>query len=196
MATKEGWVSRFRRLSFRARLLLAVLAAALLWGGLRVLDHFTVSRAERFEAWLEQAASQLPGRQWEEYQQYLAWPGRDVFIHYAGRSYDVKAADEAGYGFMARGAQSYLRGSTVRIVATEVNDDPQEPGVDISARLLVEWRPRGVEAGGGRYSLGTEVKAFETPTGFAAVAVRVFSAGEMVDFMGDQFIDFLRNRGR
>ncbi len=190
---------RFRlRISPRMVVMLILLLIVGTFGVSKLIDALYESRAERFERWLRQTSKEITRTNWKNYRIYTVFPKRDFLVRYAGRQWLIAAGDTTAMTKREEDIYRYLGGSKITLVSMEINDEPEEEGVDAIAKIWVEWTPPRRSGVPLAYSsLGAEVKAVEPQRGkWKAVSVKVFSTGEMVDFMGKHVVDFLKQNRR
>ena len=150
-------------------------------------------RGERLEAWIRQSAATIPDDPYTDYQKYTTFPDRDFFVQYTGRKWLIAAGDESAFEKRARDVRKYLEGAHIEVIAVDTDTDIDEPGIDAMAKVLLRWRMPG----GTLMNLGMELKAVETETSWEAASVKVYNAGEVINFMKDnalKVLEFNRNR--
>ena len=162
-------------------LLFVVLAATV------IFNLLFDDKGERLEAWIRQSAATIPNDPYTDYQKYTTFPQRDFFVQYTGRKWLIAAGDEPAFEQRARDVRKYLEGAHIEVVAVDTDSEPDEPGVDAMAKVLLRWRMPG----GTLMNLGMEIKAVETDTSWQAASVKVYSAGEVINFMKNNDVKML-----
>ena len=172
---------------------LIVVALFLILAGTVVVNVLFDDAGERLEAWIRQSAATIPHDDYTEYDTYTTYPGGDFFVQYTGREWQIAAGDDKAFEKRALDVRKYLKGAHIEVVAIDTNSEPEEEGIDAMAKVLLRWRMPG----GTLMNLGMEIKAVETDTSWEAASVKVFSAGEAINFMKNNALQMLEfNRGR